>query len=90
MGRRDARRSVAAMKPARTQATVVKKPKTFWIRVKEECILGDWGAHKLRRGLGVWLEMGGLEMGGFVRVGGDGMLEDTLWGGGWCGDVHST
>lgn len=41
------------MKPARTQATVVKKPKTFWIRVKEECILGGLGRAKCGRGLGV-------------------------------------
>lgn len=38
-------KSVAAIKAARTQATVVKKPKTFWMRVKELCIV-DGGARQ--------------------------------------------
>ena len=29
----------AAIRPATVKATVVKKPKTFWMRTREECIL---------------------------------------------------
>jgi hypothetical protein len=39
-GERVEKRSVAAMKAPRKQATVVKKPKTFWMRVKELCMVG--------------------------------------------------
>lgn len=39
-GERGEKRSVAAMNAPRTQATVVKKPKTFWMRVKELCMVG--------------------------------------------------
>lgn len=40
-GERGANKSVAAMKAPRTQATVVKKPKTFWMRVKELYMMGE-------------------------------------------------
>ena len=41
LGERVEPRSVAAMNAPRTKATVVKKPKTFWRRVKELCMLGN-------------------------------------------------
>lgn len=41
LGERVLPRSVAAMNAPRTKATVVKKPKTFWRRVKELCMLGN-------------------------------------------------
>lgn len=41
LGVRAEPRSVAAMNAPRTKATVVKKPKTFWSRVKELCMLGN-------------------------------------------------
>lgn len=34
--------SESAMKAATANATVVKKPKTFWMRVMEVCILFSW------------------------------------------------
>jgi hypothetical protein len=37
-GVRGARKSVLAMKAARTKRTLVKKPKIFWARVRVECI----------------------------------------------------
>lgn len=37
-----AKRSVAAMKAPKKQATVVKKPKTFWILVKLLYMVGDF------------------------------------------------
>lgn len=39
LGDRTARKSVAAIKAASTQATVVKKPNAFWMRVKELCMV---------------------------------------------------
>lgn len=44
LGRRIASRSEAAIKAASKQATVVKKPKTFWTRVKELCMVNWWQA----------------------------------------------
>lgn len=41
LGVRAEPRSVAAMNAPRTKATVVKKPKTFWSRVKELCMLSN-------------------------------------------------
>lgn len=64
LGLRAARRSVAAMKPASTQATVVKKPKTFWMRVKDECILEEMG----RARCGAAGEVGGLDVGCKLRA----------------------
>lgn len=43
-GLRGEKRSVAAMKAPKTQATVVKKPKTFWMRLKELYMVGDKAA----------------------------------------------
>ena len=43
LGVREEKKSVAAMKAPKTQAMVVKKPKTFWIRVKEECMVDSLG-----------------------------------------------
>lgn len=42
-GSRGEKRSVAAMKAPKTQATVVKKPKTFWMRLNELYMLGVGG-----------------------------------------------
>jgi hypothetical protein len=43
LGVRGARRSVAAIKAATTKATVVKKPKAFWMRTTDEYMAGDRG-----------------------------------------------
>lgn len=56
LGVRGVKRSVAAMKAPRTHATVVKKPKTFWRRVKEECMLGGARMRSLRWENGVSVE----------------------------------
>jgi hypothetical protein len=39
LGVRAARKSVDATRAATMNTTVVKKPKTFWVRVMVECIL---------------------------------------------------
>lgn len=49
LGRREDHTSVAAMAAARTKATVVKKPKTFWMRTKVLCMVGRWTAQKRAR-----------------------------------------
>jgi hypothetical protein len=41
-GARGLRRSEAAMKAATTNATVVKKPKAFWTRVRVLYMMGNW------------------------------------------------
>lgn len=41
-------RSEAAMSAATTKATVVKKPKVFWMRVMELCMLGNLGTRLVR------------------------------------------
>jgi phage gp16-like protein len=43
LGFRGARKSVAAMRAATTKATVVKKPKVFWMRTREECMVATGG-----------------------------------------------
>lgn len=40
LGVRGEKRSEAAMKAATTKATVVKKPKVFWMRTMEEYMVG--------------------------------------------------
>jgi hypothetical protein len=41
LGVRGARRSEAAIKAATTKATVVKKPKVFWSRTRDEYMPGN-------------------------------------------------
>lgn len=65
LGVREEKKSVAAMKAPKTQATVVKKPKTFWMRVKEECMVGDSGGARGRA-----LLLIGVRSGGYGGIGG--------------------
>lgn len=58
LGLRMDKRSDAAMKPASTQATVVKNPKTPWMRVKELCMMGGRKLRCRRGGCESWTELG--------------------------------
>lgn len=53
MGARSAYKSVAAMKHPRTKATVVKKPKTDWKRLRVLCMVsGSTVDHSTIDGIG--------------------------------------